>query len=110
MQQGNDSGVSAEPIIIDVQYRHVDGYHVFTSDDVYGLYVASKDARKAFDGVAPALATLLGRNYEIVASVEPAVPFEDFLKSRRPQFPDAPERTGPLQMLRNQRYVFKQAA
>ena len=110
MQQENDSGVPAESIVIDVQYRHVDGYHVFTSDDVYGLYVASKDARKAFDGVAPALAVLLERNYEIVAAVEPAVPFSDFLKSRWPQFPDAPERPRPPQVLRDQRYVLKQAA
>ena len=110
MQQGNDSGVSAEAIVIDVQYRHVEGYHVFTSEDVYGLYVASKDARKAFDGVAPALAALLGRNYEIDAVVEPAVPFAEFLKSRWPKFQDAPERPRPPQILGPQRYVLKQAA
>ncbi len=33
--------------------------------------------------MAPALGALLEVNYEVVASVEPAVPFADFLKSRK---------------------------
>ena len=46
-----------------VEYRFIDGYHVFTSRDVYGLYVASKDPRKAFDGVAPAIQQLLTKEW-----------------------------------------------
>ena len=36
--------------------------HVFTSDDVYGLYVASRDAREAFSNVAPAIGLLVKLN------------------------------------------------
>ncbi len=54
--------MSVDSAFIDVEYRNLDGYHVFTSDDVYGLYVANKDARQAFDGVALALSELLKRN------------------------------------------------
>ena len=43
----------AQAATIRAQYRFVDGYHVFTSEDVRGLYVASKDAREAFDKCLP---------------------------------------------------------
>lgn len=38
-----------------ISYRSVNGYHVFTSDDVRGLYVASKDAQKALESVGAIL-------------------------------------------------------
>ena len=34
-----------------IKYKCVDGIHVFTSDDVKGLYVASKDKQKALDNL-----------------------------------------------------------
>ena len=39
-------------VTINVQYKNIEGYHVFTSDDVDGLYIASKDPRKAFKAAA----------------------------------------------------------
>ena len=47
------------PTMIQVIHRFVKGYHVFTSQDVSSLYVASKDARKAFDSVPGGLKTIL---------------------------------------------------
>ena len=100
-----------ESTLIDVQYRHMEGYHVFTSEDVYGLYVASKDARKAFDAVAPALELLLEKNYDIAGStVEPVESFAEFLKSRWPKTEDAPAPEGRSPVLGNQRYLLRRAA
>ena len=70
-------------VTIDVQYQFVDGYHIFTSDDVYGLYVASKDAQTAFDSVAPAIELLLKENDNLEGKIRPAVPFKDWLKMRQ---------------------------
>ena len=64
-----------------VNYRNIEGYHVFTSDDVYGLYVASKDPLKAFKSVAPSLQKLVKLNYKIDITVEPADSFQEFRRS-----------------------------
>ena len=44
---------------IHVVYRRVGGWHVFTSDEVKGLYVAHKDFRTAYEDVAPTIEYLL---------------------------------------------------
>ena len=44
---------------IRVAYRFIDGYHVYTSDDVYGLYIANQDAGKAYSAIAPSLEKLI---------------------------------------------------
>jgi hypothetical protein len=60
---------------IRVAYRFIDGYHIYTSDDVYGLYVASQDAQKAYAAVAPSLQKLIELNEGITCQVEPALLF-----------------------------------
>ena len=67
---------------IAVKYRFIDGYHVFTSEDVKGLHVASKDAKKAFDSVSEVLEELIWRKTKQRGVVEPAMPFEQWLKRR----------------------------
>ena len=66
-----------------VNYRNIDGYHVFTSEDVYGLYVASQDPEKAFKGVGPALQKLIRLNEHVNCRVEPADSFREFLSALR---------------------------
>jgi hypothetical protein len=88
-----------------VQYRYIDGYHVFTSDDVYGLYVASQDAREAFSNIAPAIELLVKLNEKIDCVVEPAVSFREFLELvRRPSETEHPT------TLRSQSFVLRAAA
>lgn len=79
---------------IRVNYRLIDGYHVYTSDDVYGLYVASQDAAKAYAAVAPSLEKLIKLNEGIDCSVEPAMTFSELVRSaRRPDLPVVQEIT-----------------
>ena len=89
-----------------VQYCFIEGYHVFTSDDVYGLYVASRDAREAFSNLAPAIELLVKLNEDINCVVEPAVSFREFLESvRKPS-----SETEHPKALRSQSFVLRAAA
>jgi len=79
---------------IRVAHRFIDGYHVYTSDDVYGLYVASQDAREAYDAVAPSLQRLIELNEGITCRVEPALTYSELVRSvRHPDQPLIPEIT-----------------
>jgi hypothetical protein len=79
---------------IRVNYRFIDGYHVYTSDDVYGLYVAHRDPCAAFQAVAPSLEKLIQLNEGISCSVEPALTFSELLRSsRHPEEPAVHEIT-----------------
>lgn len=65
---------------VDVDYSYRDGFHIFTSADIKGLYVAHRDAEAAFNGVAKAIALLLRLNEAIECKVEPSASLEDFIK------------------------------
>jgi hypothetical protein len=67
------------PTTVKVQYRHRDGYHIFTSDQVFGLYVATKDAEHAIKLLQPSLETLLDKNYSIKCKLEMAADFCEFV-------------------------------
>ena len=43
---------------IPVAYKCVDGWHVFSSPSMPGLYVSSQDAEKAFHDVGPSIEVL----------------------------------------------------
>lgn len=84
----------AEQAAIRVDYRFIDGHHVYTSDDVYGLYVANLDAQAAYDAVAPSLEKLIKLNEKIDCHVEPALTFpEDCHATRHPDEPVRRETT-----------------
>jgi len=80
---------SSESTIL-VDYRVVAGWHIFTSKQVRGLYVANPDQRLAYEAVGPSIAKLLELNERISTSVRPALPFEDFVKVTREHL-DAPD-------------------
>src|SRR5260370_120274 len=84
--------VRTEPeyVAISVRYRFVDGYHVFTSQDVRGLYVASKDPRKAYDDVADVLHELVSRQSGVDVEIVPTLTFEEWLGRRRKAVADKP--------------------
>ena len=75
-----------ETAAIRVNYRFMDGYHVYTSEDVYGLYVASRDPQAAYAAVAPSLEKLIQLNEGVACRVEPTLTFSELIGSiRRPR-------------------------
>ena len=78
------------PAVILVDYRVVEGWHVFTSDQVRGLYVAGPDQREAYDAVGPSIEKLLAENEQLKVAVRPAMVFADFLERMRRHL-DMPE-------------------
>lgn len=62
-----------------VDYKEQDGWHVFSSDQIYGLYVASKELETAFEDVGPTIEKLIKLNYNLDVKVHPVPPFEEFL-------------------------------
>lgn len=93
------------PTTVKVQYRNLEGYHVFTSEQVFGLYVASKSADRALDQLQPALETLLFRNYGVKCGLEPAAEFGEFIAHHRE------DRTGGRASALGERtYVVRKAA
>lgn len=67
------------PDTVEVTYRNVDGVHVFTSDDVKGLYVAGRDLGETYEQVPEALHELL-KFKGIEASYRPEMTTEAFLR------------------------------
>ena len=45
-----------------IEYREIDGYHIFTSNDIYGLYVAAKDFADAVEYLGPSIKMLMEAN------------------------------------------------
>jgi hypothetical protein len=73
---------------IRVNYRFVDGHHIYTSEDVYGLYVANSDPAKAYAAVGPSLENLIQLSEGISCRVEPVLTFSELVRSARN--PDQP--------------------
>ena len=53
------------PTVIVVDHPLIDGWHIFTSDQVRGLYVAHPDRELAYKAVAPTIETLLTENAHV---------------------------------------------
>ncbi len=76
---------------VKVEYSSREGYHIFTSPDLRGLYVANKDPEKAYNEVASAIELLLRLNERIKCKARQPCSFHDFLRqikgSQRRQVP-----------------------
>jgi hypothetical protein len=80
-----------EYVAISVRYRFVDGYHIFTSPDVRGLYVASRDPRNAYDSVAEVLQELASRQSGVPVEIVPTLTFEEWInRGRKTMAPERP--------------------
>lgn len=64
-----------------VQYRHQDGWHVFTSKDIAGLYIASRDARTAYEDVPLALKRLIELDLNCTCEVTRPEPYDAFAQA-----------------------------
>lgn len=67
---------------ISVDYKHVDGWHVFSSSEVAGLYVASQDPERAYNDVACSIRMLLKLNEGLECDVVNELSFPDFVKAQ----------------------------
>ena len=68
---------------IETTYKSVDGWHVFMSDELPGLYVASRDLDAAYRDVAPSIQALLKLDEGVDCTVSPEVSLAVFLASVR---------------------------
>ena len=80
---------------VSVDYRIVAGWHVFTSEQIKGLYVAHEDCRTAFESVAPTIEALVAENEHVQVEVKPRASFERFLDYLKTQTVDLPTEPGP---------------
>ena len=69
---------------IRVNYKHVDGWHVFVSDELPGLCVAHKDAKTAYDDLPHSIEELIRLDEGIKVRVEREMTFEEFLQHKSP--------------------------
>lgn len=66
-----------------VNYKNVDGWHVFQSDEIHGLYVANKDARTSYEDVKVAIENLILLDEKVKCTVQPEMSFEEFISSMK---------------------------
>lgn len=69
---------------VGVRYKATfDGWHVFTSSELPGLYVASHDAETAYNDVAPSIEMLLRLDEGVECTIRPELPFQQFVSMLR---------------------------
>lgn len=68
---------------IDVDYRHVDGWHIFQAVAMPGFYVAHRDPRRAYEAVGPAIEKLVKLDTDIDCKAVPDVPLKEFISGVR---------------------------
>jgi hypothetical protein len=73
-----------------VKYKYAEDWHVFASDDLPGLYVASRDAKKSFDDVGPAIQKLLLLDEGISCEVVSELDFREFIELAKGEASDEP--------------------
>lgn len=85
-----------------VNYKNVDGWHVFHSEEIHGLYVANKDARTSYDDVKVAIEKLILLNENVKCTVQPEMTFEEFISSMKGE-PELSMTSSPI--MSNKRYA-----
>ena len=67
------------------RYKGVDGWHIFDSDEMPGLFVASRDPSTAFKDLAPAIEMLFKLDEGITCTAFPEATLEEFLEALKGQ-------------------------
>lgn len=78
------------------RYKHVDGWHIFQSDELPGLYVASTDAEAAYNDIAPSIELLLKLNAGIECKAFPEMPFREFVQAAAAEADEITADVAPL--------------
>lgn len=63
------------------KYKTVDGWHIFESDDLPGLYIASKDAERAYNDIGPAIEKLIRLDEGLAVKVSAEKSYREFLNA-----------------------------
>lgn len=63
-----------------VNFKFAEDWHVFSSDELPGLYVASRNAEVAFKDVATAIEKLVFLNEGVKIKAAPELSFKDFIE------------------------------
>ena len=63
-----------------VNFKFAEEWHVFSSDQLPGLYVASRNAEVAFKDVATAIEKLVFLNEGVKIKAVPELSFKDFIE------------------------------
>lgn len=74
--------------LVQVEYKNADDWHVFSSRDLPGLYVASHDPEAAYNDVANAIEKLLQLNEGVQCRAVPQLPFTQFITWMMKKEPD----------------------
>lgn len=61
------------------KYKNVAGWHIFQSDELPGMYVASREAERAYNDIAPSIELLLKLDEGIACTAIPEVSFHEFI-------------------------------
>jgi hypothetical protein len=88
---------------IEVRHRQIDDWHVFTSTDLPGLYVANKDAKTAFNDVSTAIEKLLLLDSNMSVAASPEMEFSQFINRVEDQDAESPF------VLSDKRYIIREA-
>ena len=83
-----------------VRYKFVDGWHIFQSDELLGLYVANLDPKIAYDDVQASIEKLIYLNEGIRCSVIPETTYAEFISAIKDRAHRAVQN-----MLSNKRYL-----
>lgn len=81
--KGTNLSDNDAPIVIAIKYRKLMDYHVFTSDEVAGLHVSSKNPETAVGEICEAVVLLKWLNEQIDCTVELTQDFYDFIQRER---------------------------
>jgi hypothetical protein len=74
---------SASTVVV-VNRKERDGWFVYTSDDIPGLYVASHDDQIAYDDLPASIRLLVKLNDGIECRISYTVPYTEFVKRLQP--------------------------
>ena len=73
-----------------IDYKNVDDWHVFTCQDLPGLYVASGDRETAYNDVSKSIEALLRLDFGIECRAFPEKPFAEFVRQTGADVAEAP--------------------
>jgi len=88
-----------------VNYTYAEEWHVFRSDDLNGLYVASKDARRSFDDVASAIEKLIFLDEGVQCTVKPEMTFDKFISCVKARDCEKDKNTAETLYMTDKRYM-----
>jgi hypothetical protein len=73
-----DGGIPPRTMIAHIEHKFVDGCHFFSSPQIKGLLLASRDPNKILRQLAPSIQTLIKLNHGLDVTVELGAAFDTF--------------------------------